>query len=502
MAPDARVPAGETDAALSAAEWTVLDRAVARLLESPELEATLAALLDVLVPEFAQSARVELVDEHGSLRPAAESAAAEDAGDMMTVPLQRGDAEIGRLHVARAGGEPFSAAQTAVIRKLAERCAQAIEIARRFERERHVALTFQNGALAAALPHVDGYRFDAFYRAGRAEALVGGDWYDAFVLSDGRLVVSIGDVVGSGLPAAIAMVNVRQALRGVAQVHPDPALMLDAAHRTLRSQHPDRFVTAFVGVIDPVTLQCAYANAGHPPPFVRLPDGALMQPREHDLPLGLVDQHIRVHETMLPPGAMLVLYTDGLIESTKDVLDGERRLDAVLRADDLPDVDAVARRIHDDVLGDHARDDVAILTVAVRHGAPVRRWRFDPMWADAALRVRREARAALNAAGIVDPCLRDVELVVAELLGNAIRYAPGTIELILEERADAIVLHVLDKGPGFAFSPRLPADLYSESGRGLFLISRLAHDFTVERRPGRGSHARAIFTTSRTKEQA
>ena len=276
--------------------------------------------------------------------------------------------------------------------------------------------------------------------------------------------------------------------------------MLDAAHRTLRSQHPDRFVTAFVGVIDPVTQRCAYANAGHPAPFVRLPDGTLVQPREHDLPLGLVDQQIGVHETVLAPGALLVLYTDGLIESTKDVLDGERRLDAVLRADDLPGADAVARRIHDDVLGDHARDDVAILPVDVGHGAPVRRWRFDPMWADAAVRVRREAALALGAAGIVDPCLRDIELVLAELLGNAIRYAPGTIELILEQRGDGIVLHVLDKGPGFTFSPRLPADLYSESGRGLFLISRLADDFTVERRPGRGSHARATFTPLPTKE--
>jgi anti-sigma regulatory factor (Ser/Thr protein kinase) len=78
-------------------------------------------------------------------------------------------------------------------------------------------------------------------------------------------------------------------------------------------------------------------------------------------------------------------------------------------------------------------------------------------------------------------------------MGNAIRYAEGTIELILVRRDERIVLHVLDKGPGFQFSPRLPPDLYSEFGRGLFLISKLGTDFTVERRPGGGSHARIVL---------
>ena len=97
---------------------------------------------------------------------------------------------------------------------------------------------------------------------------------------------------------------------------------------------------------------------------------------------------------------------------------------------------------------------------------------------------------ALDAARVVD-----VELVVAELIGNALRHAPGTIELILEAHADRVVLHVIDKGPGFAFSPRLPSDLYSEAGRGLFLIASFSTDFTVERRAGGGSHARITFST-------
>ncbi|MDQ6926110.1 MAG: SpoIIE family protein phosphatase, partial [Candidatus Eremiobacteraeota bacterium] len=326
--------------------------------------------------------------------------------------------------------------------------------------------------------------------------LVGGDWYDAFRLNDGRFVVSIGDVVGSGLGAAIAMVNVRQTVRGVAQVHPDPALMLAAAERTLRAQHPDRFVTAFVGVIDPVTQQCVYANAGHPGPYLRLPDGAVVQIPGGGLPLGLdLNPSIDVQQFVLTPGSMLVLYTDGLIEATRDVLEGERRLELALRDPALPKRDRAAQFLRDAVLGDAPRDDVAIMVVNVEASVPVQRWRFDPRWPDVGARVRRELCAALEHTSLNPARAVDAELVFAELIGNALRHSPGTIELILESHGDRVVLHVLDKGPGFEFNPRLPSDLYSEFGRGLFLISFFATEFSVERRPGGGSHARIMFTT-------
>jgi anti-sigma regulatory factor (Ser/Thr protein kinase) len=309
-------------------------------------------------------------------------------------------------------------------------------------------------------------------------------------------VISIGDVVGSGLEAAIAMVNVRQTVRGVAQVHPDPALMLEAAERTLRAQHPDRYVTAFVGVIDPVTQQCSYVNAGHPGPYLRLPDGAVVQIPGGGLPLGLdLNANIEVRQFVVPPGSVLVLYTDGLIEATHDVLEGERRLELALRDPALPQRDRVAQHLRDAVLGGAARDDVAIMAVRVEASVPVQRWRFDPQWCDAAARVRAELCAALERTALAPARILDLELVLAELLGNTLRHAPGTVELILEAHDDRVALHLLDKGPGFQFSPRLPSDLYSEVGRGLFLIACFATDFTVERRPGGGSHARITFDT-------
>jgi serine phosphatase RsbU (regulator of sigma subunit)/anti-sigma regulatory factor (Ser/Thr protein kinase) len=478
-------------AAVSAAEfgagqWAALDRLTMRVFRSPELAATLDAITEAIVPAFARTAYVTLSDPRDG-----ETAPPPPSDAEMSLPLAADGAPIGMLHV---NGAPD--ADMRVLRAVAERCGRALANARRFERERHVALTFQNAALVSDLPNGSGYRFDAIYEAGRAEALVGGDWYDAFRLADGRFVVSIGDVVGSGLEAAIAMVNVRQTVRGVAQVHPDPALMLAAAERTLRAQHPDRFVTAFVGVIDPVTQQCAYANAGHPGPYLRLPDGALVQIPGGGVPLGLdLTTTIEVQQFALPPGSMLVLYTDGLIEATRDVLEGERRLELALRDPALPQRDRAAQFLRDAVLGDAPRDDVAIMVISFDAAVPVQRWRFDPRWSDVANRVRRELCESLDRTPLACACAIDVELVFAELIGNAMRHSPGTVELILEAHGDRIVLHLLDKGPGFEFSPRLPSDLYSEAGRGLFLIASFATEFGVDRRPGGGSHARVTFST-------
>jgi anti-sigma regulatory factor (Ser/Thr protein kinase) len=496
-------------------DWRLVDEASRTVFDAPELARTVRSVVDVFVPAYAHAALVALLDDRDELRIAATAHRARDRAGVSSAavgrrlerhdapfaaapghrveefPLERDGKDFGLLLLLVPDeGTPRG---EALLRTIAARCALALDNARRFERERNVALTFENAALVSEMPAIAGYRFDAMYRAGRLDALVGGDWYDAFPLGDGRVVVSIGDVVGSGLSAAVTMLNVRQTIRGVAQVNPDPAMMLYAADGTLRSQFPDRFVTAFVGVLDPVTQICSYANAGHPPPLLRLADGSLQQPAGHNAPLGLgLQQHIDVHHVTLPVGSLFVLYTDGLTESTKDVFEGEARLEAAVR--DVESGAGVARRIHDAVLRGHSRDDVAVLAVSVQHTPPARRWRFDPRWPDVARRVRDQLRAELEDAQICATRMHDAELAFAELLGNALRYAPGTVEMILVRQDANLVLHVLDKGPGFQFSPRLPSDLYSEFGRGLFLISQLVSDFSVERRPGGGSHARILLT--------
>jgi serine phosphatase RsbU (regulator of sigma subunit)/anti-sigma regulatory factor (Ser/Thr protein kinase) len=380
-------------------------------------------------------------------------------------------------------------------------------MAQMYEHEKRIAQRLQAEALPQELPDIPGLVFDAFYQAGADDARIGGDWYDAMRLPDGRVVLSVGDVSGSGLDAAVTMANVRQILRGVAQIHPDPAMMLDAADRTLQAGDTERFVTAFVGVLDPVTWNLSYASAGHPRPLLRDRTGRLSELRASGLPLGTVGRVLRATENItLPPDAMLVLYTDGLVETTHDLAAGEERLRAALSDAAVLEEPQLARAIHDAVTGDGASDDVAVFIVrrrAIAPGAdPVVRYAFDSSDARAARSVRHDVSSALKRHGFSTDALGAAEVVFAELVGNVHRYAQGPVEIALDRSAAAPVLHVLDRGRGFRHLPKLPADVLSERGRGLYIVSALAEDFAVTRRPDGGSHARAVLSVSGSGPQA
>jgi anti-sigma regulatory factor (Ser/Thr protein kinase) len=483
---------GEFVGTLGPNDWLTLDSAVARLFTSQELQPTLDAVGEVFVPQFADGIVLGLDEPRGGTAISAVRGAAGpgDLAGALLLPLCVAGKQIGQLRLIgpRSPGP--------LLERLAERCAQALHNARSFEHERRVALTFQTAALAVKLPDSRTFRFEAIYEAGRAEALVGGDWYDAFELADGRIVVSIGDVVGSGLGAAIAMVNVRQTIR-VAQVHTDPAVMLRAADAELRAQHPDRYVTVFLGILDSVTQRCSYANAGHPPPLLRLGNGAVHALAGNGFPLGIgFEQQLEVYEIYIPNYSVLLLYTDGLTESTRDLLAGEAKLESLLQGVDLVGTANIADHLYSGMTDGHSRDDVAILLVRIELLPTVRRWRFDPRWKDVATRALSELRAHVSANGTPGDRMLEMEPTAMELFSNAIRYAPGIIELIAERRKGAWVIHMLDRGPGYSVSPHLPPDLFSQSGRGLYLISHYADEFVVERRPGRGSHARVSFTTA------
>lgn len=370
-----------------------------------------------------------------------------------------------------------------------------------YKREHSIATRLQHAALPTVLPKVPGFEFDGFYEAAGNEAQVGGDWYDAVRLNDGRILVSIGDVAGSGLEAAVTMASVRQAIRAVAQIYADPLTVLDAADRTLKEEQPDRIVTAFVGVIDPVTWTITYASAGHPPPIVRAPDGSLLDLHTPGLPLGLRmrgDGHNAVAN--IPVGSIMVFFTDGLIEARRDIFDGQTRLHAALADRRVLEDKHLATAIKDAVYdGLVNADDVALLTLRVTEPANpmlVRRWRLHTSDARAAAKIRREFVAELALRGVPPESLFRCELIFGELLGNVVRYAPGETEIVLDMRCEAAVLHFLDKGKGFTLVPRLPTDLLSERGRGLFLIWTLSEDFNVDVRETGGAHARAVLPLS------
>ena len=366
-----------------------------------------------------------------------------------------------------------------------------------YEAERRITERLQEAALPRDLPRIPGLALDAYYHAGRDEARIGGDWYDALRLLDGRIIVTVGDVSGSGLDAAVTMAAVRQVLRGVAQIHPDPAMMLDAADRTLQADASERIVTAFVAVLDPVTSELTYASAGHPRPLLRRGGADWTELAAAGVPLGVQSKGERVTETVAMPGdAMLVLYTDGLVEATHDLAAGEERLRAALRDPAVLAAPNLARAIHDAVLAEGARDDVAIFTVrrgADESGHAVARWSFDSDDAEAARATRHAVAQRLAEHGLSADALGAAEVVFAELVGNVVRYAPGPTQVALDCGGTAPVLHVLDQGRGFRHLPKLPDDVLSERGRGLYIVSALADELTVTRRPHGGSHARAVL---------
>ncbi len=408
---------------------------------------------------------------------------------------------MGSLTVVRkVSAGNFTGAEVTLFDHLAMRIAAAVANANLYEREHRVAQSFQQASLPAVLPHAPGVQFDAVYIPGRDEATVGGDWYDAVRLLDGRVVISIGDVAGSGLEAAVTMGNVRQIIRGIAQVHADPGLMLDAADRALRIEDTDRFVTAFVGVLDPVARTLTYASAGHPPPMLRYADGRVEALGDGGLPLGLRlgNSSSQGHTVQLQTGCALVLYTDGLTEMQRTPIDGEARLRHVLSLTDPLHAPSPAQWIRHAILDKTGpKDDVAILVITLtddeRYSNDVRRWKIDVRDASAAHALRLDFANDMRERGVAAHDVALAEIVMGELLGNTVRYAPGMVEVIADWSTASPVLHVLDGGPGFQHIAMLPEDLYSESGRGLFIVSSLTNDFRVSRRQGGGSHARAVL---------
>jgi PAS domain S-box-containing protein len=379
------------------------------------------------------------------------------------------------------------------------------QLERRFEVAHHVSETFQTASLPTALPVVPEIAFSATYRAGQREASIGGDWYDALRLIDGRIVISIGDVLGSGLAAAITMIAMRQAMRGAAQILADPVAILEAADRTLREERPDGIVTAFVGVYDPVTHAFVYAGAGHPPPLLRRAGGDIVELLAPGLPLGVRRKgDTEPREIAIEPGDFLTLYTDGLIEATRDWSVGETRLRDAIAALDLARGARAAERLATAILRGAASDDVAIMTLAfaprpaaaagTHDDVPEHRWTFNAGDGVAARATQRAVCASLVGLGASDQQVCEAELVFAELVGNVVRHAPGPCLVALDVAGESPVLSVLDRGPGFAVSPRLPIDALAESGRGLFIVRSLAFEFSASLRPGGGTHARAVLS--------
>ncbi|HYZ17703.1 MAG TPA: SpoIIE family protein phosphatase [Candidatus Acidoferrum sp.] len=388
----------------------------------------------------------------------------------------------------------------AMVNDISDRKALELRYQKLYQREHHVAVTLQRAMLPAVLPTVGGLEFDAVYHPGATEAEIGGDWYDAIALPDGRVLLSIGDVTGRGLPAAVIMGRMRQAIETLVTYEADPVRLLDAADAVLRRADRNAIVTALVGVLDPAQRTLSYATAGHPTPIVRAPDGTTRQLPGRGLPLGLRDgRESPTNVIVLPSSALVAMFTDGLVESTRDIDEGERRVFAALRDPAVADATSPASALVARVLDGAVRDDVAVLTVRVPETTSAARpwtmrWRLDPSDHRRVYDARDVFIETLHSFGdAID--IDAAQLVFRELIGNALRHAPGTIDVELTwDDSGAAVLHIVDDGPGYYPQMQLPS-LDAESGRGLYLVAQLARDFTVTKLADRGAHARATLAT-------
>lgn len=296
---------------------------------------------------------------------------------LMILPLvSQTSGVLGAMTLAKTSDEsPFDQTDLRFAADLARRCASAIAKSILHTKTVDIASRFQEAALPGKLPDVPGLVLDGFYEPSSEELLVGGDWYDAFQIPDGRIAITVGDVLGHGLEAAVWMGRLRNALRAAILSEPDPAGALIVADRLMRLDSEDDFSTALVAIIDPIHRTMSCASAGHPGPLMWTHDGVIADPiSERNLPLGLHElenQHVRRSQTVLmKPGTFAVFFTDGLLEWNRDVPKAWDRLIEALGRHDVRFAQRPAAVIREFVIGGgNHPDDVAILTVRVDGGS-------------------------------------------------------------------------------------------------------------------------------------
>ncbi|MFD6231054.1 SpoIIE family protein phosphatase [Streptomyces sp. NPDC060232] len=444
----------------------------------------LAEVLRGVRPVFASSAgaRAALPELLGAEHPLPRGNRA------VLAPLRGRRRVIGAAVFLRSPERPaFEQNDLLVAAQLATHTALGIDKAVLYGREAYIADELQRTMLPDSLPQPTGVRLASRYLPAAETARVGGDWYDAIPLPGSRVALVVGDVMGHSMTSAAIMGQLRTTAQTLAQLDLPPAEVLHHLDEQAQRLGSDRMATCMYAVYDPVAHRITIANAGHPPPVLlhlggraevlRVPPGA---------PIGVGGVDFEAVELDAPAGATLLLYTDGLVESRlRDVWTGIEQLRERLATtaqltglDHPPPLEALCDDVLD-MLGPGDRDDdIALLAARFDGIAPsdVAYWFLDPE-ETAPGRARRFARRALTRWGLED--LSDsLELLVSEVVTNAVRYAerPVTLRLL---RTDVLRCEVGDD------SPQLPRQRRArdtdEGGRGLFLVNRLARRWGATR---------------------
>ncbi|MEU0164184.1 SpoIIE family protein phosphatase [Streptomyces iakyrus] len=375
--------------------------------------------------------------------------------------------------------------------EITARAAVCIDNARRYTRERDTSLTLQKSLLPQQLPEQAALDVASRYLPASARAGVGGDWFDVIPLSGARVALVVGDVVGHGIQASATMGRLRTAVRTLADVDLPPDELLthldDLVNRlaggadTMAPLDGDIGATCLYAVYDPVSRHCTVARAGHPVPALVRPDGTVeFLEVPAGPPLGLGGLPFESTELELAEGSLLVLYTDGLVENRhRDIDEGIAAMRAVLGRP-AHDLEATCDDLLSTLLADRPSDDVALLAARTRalDASHVATW---PVTQDpaAVAEMRKAACRQLSEWGL-DEAAFVTELVVSELVTNAIRYGRPPVELrLIYDRT--LICEVSD---GSTTAPHLRrARTFDEGGRGLLLVAQLTQGWGTRQIP-------------------
>ncbi|MET7329524.1 SpoIIE family protein phosphatase [Nonomuraea sp. NPDC005650] len=413
------------------------------------------------------------------------------------LPLIASGRPVGSCVVGFTDPRQFTGVERNLLTTLSGLIAQAMERARLYDREHTRARELQRGLLPRELPRLPAVTAAARYLPAGKDMEVGGDWYDIIPLSADRVAIVIGDVMGHGVAEAVTMARLRTAVRTLADLELSPDELLSHLNDLVSELGDDFYATCLYLVYDATTRSCVLTRAGHPPPAVVRPDGTVLFPEaDPNSPLGAAAPPFDTVEMELPEGSLLVLYTDGLVESsTMDIDQGMAQLARALRGtisgapaghrehaaepdatglDCLECLESLCDSITAALLPGRqgtADDDAALLVVRT-HALPsddMATWPL-PEHPKAAGEAREHVRAQLSAWHLDDLSMT-TELLASELVGNVVRHAKGPIHLRLL-RTDVLTCEVSD---GSLTTPRIRrAAETDEGGRGLQLVAAIS----------------------------